>query len=560
MAIQKYDTIGDSYNDVPQLATGKLQLAAIQALIGDIKGLTVLELACGPGFYCRKAISWGALQATGVDISPAMIYTARTSAKGDKRMEFHIADCIQPFNINIGQFDLILAPWLLNYARNESELICMWRNIYSSLKPGGKIIGITTNLHLLDDPAAFPKGRRFGQELEVLGAIEDGGLEVRATLFTYAECQAKNTSLDPEPVQKWAEESYAVVQITLEHETSADDGGVLALVERGIGAFESSHECEKKDMFAMLIYGSPADYAPAFGKILGNLITGLNKKLAAAVFFSSWDMSEELIPILSHIPGNFQPTGPAKKDNHTVYSYADVSSAGFIVPGHADFKITSAGVAHTRSLTFLKKHLNGPYFDLEKIWEEHTWYEFGDRSVEKTMATMVQEPYVNHIPTMTGGIGRARLSKFYLENFIFNNPTDTALELISRTVGTDRIVDEFIFSLTHNKEIDWLLPGIPPTGKPLRIPFTSVVNIRGDRLYHEHIAWDQATVLVQLGLMPEYLPYPYALPGGQLPGPGKRFEYRVPAAGVETAMKLQDEHAVPSNGMFEFKVREVNDE
>ena len=112
-------------------------------------------------------------------------------------------------------------------------------------------------------------------------------------------------------------------------------------------------------------------------------------------------MSEESIPILSHIPGNFQPTGPAKKDNHTVYSYADVSSAGFIVPGHADFKITSAGVAHTRSLTFLKKHLNGPYFDLEKIWEEHTWYEFGDRSVEKTMATMVQEPYVNHIPTVS---------------------------------------------------------------------------------------------------------------------------------------------------------------
>lgn len=86
------------------------------------------------------------------------------------------------------------------------------------------------------------------------------------------------------------------------------------------------------------------------------------------------------------------------------------------------------------------------------------------------------------------------------------------------------------------------------------------MNIRGDRLYHEHIAWDQATVLVQLGLMPEYLPYPYALPGGQLPGPGKRFEYRVPAAGVETAMKLQDEHAVPSNGMFEFKVREVDEE
>jgi carboxymethylenebutenolidase len=103
------------------------------------------------------------------------------------------------------------------------------------------------------------------------------------------------------------------------------------------------------------------------------------------------------------------------------------------------------------------------------------------------------------------------------------------------------------------------VPGIPPTGKPLRIPFTSVVNIRGDRLYHEHIAWDQATVLVQLGLLPEYLPFPYVLPDGSVPAPGKRFEYRVPAAGVETADKLQGDHGVASNGMIEYMIREVDD-
>lgn len=103
------------------------------------------------------------------------------------------------------------------------------------------------------------------------------------------------------------------------------------------------------------------------------------------------------------------------------------------------------------------------------------------------------------------------------------------------------------------------IPGIPPTGKPLRIPFTSVVNIRGDRLYHEHIAWDQATVLVQLGLLPDYLPFPYALPDGTVPGSGKRFEYRVPAAGAETANKLQNEHEVPSNSMLNYSIREVED-
>ena len=107
--------------------------------------------------------------------------------------------------------------------------------------------------------------------------------------------------------------------------------------------------------------------------------------------------------------------------------------------------------------------------------------------------------------------------------------------------------------------IDWLIPGIPPTGKSVRVPFTSIVNIRGDRLYHEHIAWDQASILVQLGLLPEYLPFPYPLPDGRKPAPGKRFEYRVPAAGKETATKLADEASLPSNEMLGYEIREVDD-
>lgn len=101
-------------------------------------------------------------------------------------------------------------------------------------------------------------------------------------------------------------------------------------------------------------------------------------------------------------------------------------------------------------------------------------------------------------------------------------------------------------------------PGIPPTGKHIELPFTSVVNIRGDRLFHEHIGWDQATCLRQMGLMPEYLPYPYALPDGRKPAEGKRFEYRVPTAGTDITKKLVDERSVESNGMFEFGIREVD--
>ncbi|KAJ4372487.1 hypothetical protein N0V83_004261 [Neocucurbitaria cava] len=114
---------------------------------------------------------------------------------------------------------------------------------------------------------------------------------------------------------------------------------------------------------------------------------------------------------------------------------------------------------------------------------------------------------------MTGGIGKQRLTAFYTHHFIFSNPPDTALSLVSRTVGIDRVIDEFVFSLTHTTHIPWLLPGIPPTNKELAIPFTSIVAMRGDRLCHEHISWDQATVLKQLGLLPEYVEFPFEIEG-----------------------------------------------
>lgn len=99
---------------------------------------------------------------------------------------------------------------------------------------------------------------------------------------------------------------------------------------------------------------------------------------------------------------------------------------------------------------------------------------------------------------------------------------------------------------------------MPPTGRKLEIPLTAVVNVRGDRLYHEHIAWDQATVLVQLGVMPEYLPYPYPLPDGRTPAPGKKFEMLVPAVGVDTVKKMREKDSVISNKLFEGGVREVD--
>lgn len=96
------------------------------------------------------------------------------------------------------------------------------------------------------------------------------------------------------------------------------------------------------------------------------------------------------------------------------------------------------------------------------------------------------------------------------------------------------------------------LPGVPPTGLRVETPFTGVINIRGDRLYHEHIAWDQASVLRQLGLLPEYLPFPYPLPNGET---GKNVEYRLPVAGMDVTNKMRDRNCLPSNEMLGYKIR-----
>lgn len=152
------------------------------------------------------------------------------------------------------------------------------------------------------------------------------------------------------------------------------------------------------------------------------------------------------------------------------------------------------------------------------------------------MATMVAEPYVNHIPTLTGGVGATELFRFYRHHFVDSNPADTRLLPISRTIGATQIVDEVLFSFTHDREIDWLLPGIAPTGKYVEIPLVAIVKFRGDKLYHEHIYWDQASVLVQIGVLD---------PQG------------LPVAGRETAAKLLDE-TLASNRLMANWARSAN--
>jgi carboxymethylenebutenolidase len=139
--------------------------------------------------------------------------------------------------------------------------------------------------------------------------------------------------------------------------------------------------------------------------------------------------------------------------------------------------------------------------DLSKLWEEHTAHEFKTRDTEATLATMVEDAYVNHIPVMTGGYGKDSLRAFYSRDFIPAMPPDTTLTPVSRTVGEDQLVDEMIFSFTHTHEMPWMLPGVPPTNKRVEIPLVAIVKFREGKLAHEHIYWDQASVLKQIGVL-----------------------------------------------------------
>ena len=134
-------------------------------------------------------------------------------------------------------------------------------------------------------------------------------------------------------------------------------------------------------------------------------------------------------------------------------------------------------------------------------YEFHTGAEFVTHRTADAMASMVPDPYVALLPALTGGNGAAEVEQFYEDHFIFNMPPDMELVPVNRIVGAEHIVEESVFRFTHTVELDWMLPGLAPTGKRVEIAVVSIVKMEGEKLAHEHIYWDQASVLAQLGLL-----------------------------------------------------------
>jgi carboxymethylenebutenolidase len=139
--------------------------------------------------------------------------------------------------------------------------------------------------------------------------------------------------------------------------------------------------------------------------------------------------------------------------------------------------------------------------DIGTVFDEHVAAEFVHLDLEATMATMTDDPYVNHVPVMTGGVGGDAVRSFYADHFIGKWPPDVEITPVARTVGEDRVVDELVLSFTHDIEMPQLLPGVAPTGRPVKLTFCVVAGFEGDKLAFERIYWDQASLLAQVGLI-----------------------------------------------------------
>jgi carboxymethylenebutenolidase len=172
---------------------------------------------------------------------------------------------------------------------------------------------------------------------------------------------------------------------------------------------------------------------------------------------------------------------------------------------------------------------SGQHDDLGAVFDAHVASEFVARDVDATMATMTDDPYVNHVPTLMGGVGREQVADFYRRHFIGRWPADTTITPVSRTQDGQRVVDEMVITFTHDVTMDAILPGVSPTGRRVQIPAVVVMGFDSGKVSYEHIYWDQASILAQIGL----------IDSGTLP-----------VTGAEQADKILDKD-LPANHLLE---------
>ena len=182
-----------------------------------------------------------------------------------------------------------------------------------------------------------------------------------------------------------------------------------------------------------------------------------------------------------------------------VYVWTEACPA-FSLQGEPTFNHRVDSLAHTRTLELVRR-IVGPYYDYVELFAEHVRHEFETRDVDATMATMIEEPYVNHVATLAGGIGHDMLKRFYKYHFVNQNSSERNSITVSHTPGPDQVVMELVVRFKHDKVLDRYFPGIPPTQQFVELATVLIVKFRGDKVCHEHIYWDQGSALKQIGVL-----------------------------------------------------------
>ncbi|KFX99815.1 hypothetical protein O988_03638 [Pseudogymnoascus sp. VKM F-3808] len=294
---------------------------------------------------------------------------------------------------------------------------------------------------------------------------------------------ASTATFDKAIIQRWKDEGF---DVRYEHVHGESRSSTFAVEAHG-------DSLESGESYAIVAYDQAASV------LMSKMLESRGKLCALVAFYPSTLPDPTSIPpknlrVQVHLAGN-QPFAP--KYPHFTYEGAH---PGFDELENSTYNRIASGLAWSRALDCVRRGF-GIDVDLEGIWERHLAHEFVTRDAVSTIGTMTANPSVVHIPTLTGGVGQRELLRFYDKFFIPSNPANMRTTLLSRTVGSDKIIDEMLISFTHTEEIPWILPGVPATGKYIEVVLVSVVKIIGGKLESERLHWDQASVLVQAGLL-----------------------------------------------------------
>ncbi|KAF3167081.1 hypothetical protein EYR41_002058 [Orbilia oligospora] len=396
-----------------------------------------------------------------------------------------------------------------------------FRSLFSRLGPSKPTTTTTTTAITASKPPAPKKSRSLFSIIKLFYSSrpKHHHAKIRINMDTNLPrvfITADTNDFDPIEIAQWQAEGYEV-----EYIPRADSHTFELLGDT----------LESNEKYCIIAYGAAATLALEYALYpVGNLValiayypTGLPST------FPSDDYPKRIRHIFVHVPDaqpfNYDIT---KKVPLLKYQLYQNTKQGFAEKMTINYNPIAHGLAHTRSLAIVREVL-GPNVDLEEIWGEHLLASFVAKKANRTLDSMVKEPYVNHIPTLTGGNGYAELHRFYNEYFIPNNPPSLSLRQISRTVGVDRVVDEMICRFEHTTEISWMLPGVKPTGHTVEIPIVIIACIKAQKVFAEHVYWDQASVLKQIGLV-------------DFTG--------LPVSGPESAWKLEDRESVAGNFML----------